>query len=441
MATTMTILGCASSGVSDVSSPNPRIENHVYGLLKSGSNGYEFERFALSLTATSSGQPWVRLTDNEPMWFTGTPSYCSETATRRPDSCSEDNETLFMEAEVDGSSLPKTLGVATFTMGLSLIAGLPYEPVFQESDFNDAVNDAREKLPNLNQKLQLINDRLNSEVSGAEAFQKQPQPKIEYRIANNLPDSKDSLHILDERSESYSQDFPKIRLTPQSEYKALLGINLVDTFSSLNELASRLPEPESLEFTYAIECEKPVRSALRLRYSCPESVPQNQNTLTVDFEITAVTVKDAELPPIRNARYGDIKLSYLPARALSWEVTNTSASPIKLTTMLVKFRDRSVTINLQKLATISPGATEAFNLDDRSKRRIKPSVLLTKNAKTEPLSYLIRLNYRTQGLGNQVAIIEGKTTVYEAVKTTATMESLNGNIFDRETLSERLNNP
>jgi len=243
----LALAGCSSTP-SSTGGEQGTAQTPIYGYLTEHSSGYEFSRFTLSRDDVRGDLPWVRLADNQPMWNTEPPKACGESSTMRPDWCSQDNPALFMEAEVDGSALGGTAAVATLTMGLSLLGGLPMQPEFQEGDFLDAVDEAKGRIPNYDGTIDKISRRLDLSQSQAyKDYLVKPLPEVNYNVIDQMPKLGDGKSLLNAMSDVYVSSFPEITIKQKSPMAALGDLG---EFQSLAKMLDALPTPDDAILTY-----------------------------------------------------------------------------------------------------------------------------------------------------------------------------------------------
>ncbi len=433
--------GCVTSPSTDVDSDtalSEEIKNHVYGYLSKDANGaYEFSDFAISEDNIQYGLPWVRLTDSRPMWNTRTPSACGESATRQPSYCSEGNEDLFIEVEVDTSQLGKTAAVGVFTMGLSLIAGLPNEPVFQEDDFLDAVDEASKRIPNFSKKIRKI-DQPQS-VDGSEAYERylnQAKPNVKYKVWNRLPSLQSGLNFLDEMGKDYVASFPQITLKTVSFLESQTGISMKSRFESLEEILEILSAPEESRFAYGAECNFR-NSILTMDFKCPDGTPSVVDVVVVDFFVNSAQIMNPVIPPIKEMSNNKLTLTHFPAKERPWIIANETSLPIQLRSMAYSYHRRDAAIDLSGLGIVEPGESIAFNLDRWVYRRLNQPVAFNDESADKRLKWSIRVNYKPMGLMTETASFSGTDSIQEIAEYTAVVHSLNSPIGP--TLTERVN--
>lgn len=434
------ISGCASSPTAfdagEVFASQGSFDHPVYGYLSEDSNGdYAFTKFAVSQNHIDSGEPWVNLANLQPMWNVHTPSSCYETATLQPEICSEDRESLFIESEVDVSQLPKMAGVAVFTMGLSLIAGLPKETIFQRDDFIGAVDEALAKIQNYKKKVSAIN---RSFAGHNKLHTSNDLPAIRYNVIDKTPSyANGALQWMDLKADEFAPTFPDVFIEPLSFSETLTKVNSGYSFASLDQLVLVSNQVLTKEFAYSVTCTRPA-TPLKIEFDCPETVAANVGEVVIDFTVTSARISKAEIGSIDPVSSGGLSLEFKPARPDPWRIVNENSYPMQLRGLLIDYGGKSVSVDLSALNIVEPGKRAEFSIDRYSYSMLQPSITVGERASTRRYNWTIEVYYLPQGFDKQVARFTGSHTPNEIASTTAALESLSGNIFAPK-LEERLN--
>lgn len=386
----------------------------IYGYLTQAGEGYQFTRFTMDREDIRNDLPWVRLNDFEPMWNTDAPESCGESATMRPSWCERDNPALFMEAEVDGSALGGTAAVATLTMGLSLLGGLPMEPTFQEGDFQDAVDDAKGRIPNFDATMRQIQQKLNvSESQAFKDYQSQPAPKVNFNAIDQMPRLSNGESLLGALSDVYVSSFPEVTVKAKPATAALGNLG---EFQSLEQLHERLPSPGEATFTYSAECDF-TNSILRMDFNCPSDIPAHLDEVTVDFFVMGAIVTESTFPVVEKNIGVGLTLKHDPTKLNPWVIHNHSDLPASLRSMTVKLGYREATIDLRSQGVIMPGQEAEFEIDQESYDKILRSLRYSEMNNDKRVPWTVIVRFIPQGFNEQqLAVFDGSNTTKELVE-------------------------